>query len=42
MGWYEMDRADLGYRQGAGTCELCNENSGSIKCGEFRDSFHTG
>ena len=27
---------------GAGTCELCNETSGSIKCGDFRDSFHTG
>ena len=27
---------------GAGTCELCNEPSGSIKCGDFRDSFHTG
>jgi len=27
---------------GADTFELCNETSGSIKCGEFRDSFHTG
>jgi len=24
---------------GAGTCVLCNEPSGSIKCGEFRDFF---
>jgi len=27
----------LGIGTGAGTWELCNEPSGSIKCGEFPD-----
>jgi hypothetical protein len=34
---YGLDLAGSGYRQAAGTCESCNEPSGSIKCGELID-----
>jgi hypothetical protein len=30
-----MEWTDLAKRQMAGSCECCNELSGSIKCGEF-------
>ena len=32
-----LDGTGSGQGQVAGTCECCNEPSGSIKCGEFLD-----
>jgi hypothetical protein len=34
---FELDRADLVYRQVGGTCECGNGPLGSITCGEFLD-----
>jgi hypothetical protein len=39
MWGYGLDLTSSGYRQVAGTCECGNEPSGSIKCGEFLDSY---
>jgi hypothetical protein len=38
MDWIELAKD----RQVAGTCEVCNEPSGSVKCGEFLDWLQTG
>ena len=42
MWGYRLDRAGLGKRQVAGTCECGNEHSVSIKWGEFLDQLNTG
>jgi hypothetical protein len=34
---YGLDRAGTGQGQVTGTCECCNENSCSVKCGKFLD-----
>ena len=39
---YGMDLGGSGQGKVAGTCECCNEPSGSIKCGEFLDYLKTG
>ena len=42
MWWHGLDRAGSGQGQVAGTCECCNEPSGSIKCREFLDQLRIG
>jgi hypothetical protein len=34
MGWYGLDCSGSGYGPVEGSCEYCNEPSGSIKCWE--------
>jgi hypothetical protein len=41
MGRRGLDWSAVGYEEVAGTCERGNENSGSIKCGEFLDYLMT-
>jgi hypothetical protein len=42
MWGYVLDQAGSRHAQVAGTCELGNEPSGSIKCGEILDYLKTG